>query len=126
LSTAAAGRRAARGYRARVVGRDEVGGVTAPARLDGLILVAPGAGEGDGAVKDAFGLLRAAGPALRRAGAETGAVLVTVSQLDGAFGTRDLSADVEPTSGGLAGLAKTAGHEWPEVRCQALDVDPAL
>ena len=25
-------------------------------------------------------------------------------------------------SGGLAGLAKTAAHEWPEVQCKALDL----
>src|SRR5439155_6001717 len=29
-----------------------------------------------------------------------------------------------PVQGALAGLAKTAAHEWPLVACKALDVDP--
>ena len=53
-------------------------------------------------------------------------MLVTVSRLDGAFGLRGLAMHGEPTSGGLAGLAKTAGHEWPEVHCKAIDLDPAF
>ena len=51
---------------------------------------------------------------------------MTVSRLDGAFGLRGLAATVDPTCGGLAGLAKTAGHEWPEVACKAIDLDPAF
>ena len=31
-----------------------------------------------------------------------------------------------PESGGLSGLAKTAGHEWPEVACKAIDLAPSL
>ena len=54
-------------------------------------------------------------------------MLATVTRLDGAFGTRGLArAAAEPVSGGLAGLAKTAGHEWPEVACKAIDLDPAF
>jgi NAD(P)-dependent dehydrogenase (short-subunit alcohol dehydrogenase family) len=47
-----------------------------------------------------------------------------VTRLDGAFGFA--GADGDPTAGGLAGLAKTAGHEWPEVACKAIDVAPGL
>ncbi|MDB5098544.1 MAG: polyketide synthase family protein, partial [Cyanobacteria bacterium RYN_339] len=58
-------------------------------------------------------------PSLRRANG----ALVTVSRLDGGFGLLDLDPKADATAGGLAGLAKTAGLEWPEVACQALDVD---
>jgi NAD(P)-dependent dehydrogenase (short-subunit alcohol dehydrogenase family) len=36
-----------------------------------------------------------------------------------------MTADIDPLSGGLAGLAKTAGHEWPEIHCKALDLAAA-
>ena len=68
-------------------------------------------------LKAAFRLARAAAPAVRR----SRGALLTVSRLDGAFGLDDLAADADPLSGALAGLAKTARHEWPEVRCRALD-----
>jgi NAD(P)-dependent dehydrogenase (short-subunit alcohol dehydrogenase family) len=54
--------------------------------------------------------------------------------MDGTFGfgslfrnqsSGDNGSDVpfsNPVSGGLAGLAKTAAKEWPEVQCKALDV----
>jgi NAD(P)-dependent dehydrogenase (short-subunit alcohol dehydrogenase family) len=50
-------------------------------------------------------------------------VFATVSRLDGAFGLGALPTDADPTSGALAGLAKTARLEWPEQRCKALDLD---
>ena len=54
------------------------------------------------------------------------AMLAAVSRLDGAFGTGALPPEVDPRGGALAGLAKTVGHEWPEVFARALDIDPAL
>ncbi|MGE3820045.1 MAG: SDR family NAD(P)-dependent oxidoreductase, partial [Isosphaeraceae bacterium] len=119
LSSALSERLIAEGFRARVVGTGE----PAPDALNGLIVIAPPAGRGgDAFVKDAFHLIRAAGPALRRANG----VLATVCRIDGAFGTREPSANFEPAFGGLAGLLKTARHEWPEVSCKAIDLDPAL
>ena len=58
-------------------------------------------------------------------------MLATVSRLDGAFGTQGLylarqTTQAVPVTGGLAGLAKTAGHVWPEVACKAIDLDPAF
>src|SRR5206468_12595144 len=89
--------------------------------LGGLILVTP-----DDAADDlpsrAFRWLQYAGPALRAAGA---AVFATVTSLDGAFGFAS-GPHGDPAAGALAGLAKTAGWEWPEVACKALDLDPAL
>jgi NAD(P)-dependent dehydrogenase (short-subunit alcohol dehydrogenase family) len=42
--------------------------------------------------------------------------------LDGRFGLADGSDLRDPLSGGLAGLVKTARHEWPGVACRALDL----
>jgi NAD(P)-dependent dehydrogenase (short-subunit alcohol dehydrogenase family) len=127
LSQALAWRLGEQGYEARLVAWDGIDkGVEIPERFDGLILVAPtDPGDGDALVGRAFRWLRAAGPGLRRAGSESGAVALTVSRLDGAFGARGLDGGSDPACGGLAGLIKTAGHEWPEVRCKAIDLEPA-
>ncbi|MDR3637010.1 MAG: SDR family NAD(P)-dependent oxidoreductase, partial [Isosphaeraceae bacterium] len=110
----------ARGLKPRVIGRQEISSIEIPSDLDGLVLLGSG---GDDAVKDSFRLLHRAGPALRRAGKKHGAVFITVSRLDGAFGLRRLSIEVDATPGALAGIAKTAAHEWPDVNCKAIDVD---
>ncbi len=52
--------------------------------------------------------------------------MLTVSRLDGSFGLSGLGASLSPISGALAGLAKTAGREWPSVNCKAIDVDAAF
>src|SRR5207253_2717091 len=70
----------------------------------------------------AFPWLQHAGPALRAARA---AVFATVTPLDGAFGFA-AGPHRDPTAGALAGLAKTAGWEWPEVACKAIDLEPEL
>ena len=94
------------------------------AELAALILLAPSGGSDDAFLKHAFRLIQRAGPALRKAGNAGAAILATVSRLDGAFGFGDLKGKCDPVSGGLAGLVKTARHEWPEVHCKALDLDP--
>ncbi len=126
LAPALAARLRASGYRGRVVGRAEIGRPNLPERLDGLVLLAPDEDDDDDALKASFRLLRAAAPALRRAGREGSAVFATVTRLDGAFGLRGPGPDAAATSGGLAGLAKTAAREWPEVACKAIDLDPAV
>jgi len=97
---------------------------TAPNGLAALVLfAAPKAGGG--ANLDAFRLLRAAAPSLRQAG-RFGAACVAVTRLGGTFALGGIATG-QPTdadSGGLVGLVKTAGHEWPEVNCKAIDVDP--
>ena len=112
------------GYEPRVIGHAEIGAQESPERLDGLILVASAAD--DAAIKNAFRLLRLAAPGLRRAGKDGGAVFATVTRLGGSFGVGRFTAEAEPVAGALAGLAKTAGHEWPEVHCKAIDLDPSL
>src|SRR5206468_8706218 len=85
------------------------------------VLIAPDATADDRPAR-AFRWLHDAGPALRAAG---GAALATVTALDGAFGFA-AGPHADPAAGALAGLAKTAGWEWPDVSCKAIDLDPAL
>lgn len=89
-----------------------------------LILLSPAASGGDAFLKSAFRLIQVAAPSLRAAGRSGAAVLVSASRLDGLFGLGVMNATADVISGGLAGLVKTARHEWPEVHCKALDLDP--
>ena len=59
--------------------------------------------------------------ALRQTSREGNTLLASVARLDGAFGLSGRWQG-DPLAGGLAGLTKTAQHEWPEVHCKALDV----
>ena len=95
---------------------------TPPAALGGLVVVAPAGRADDGLLKGALFAAQRLGESLRRAGREGGALFVTVSRMDGSFGCGDLDPRRDPTDGGLAGLAKTAGWEWPEVQCKAIDL----
>ncbi len=102
--------------------------------IGGLILVASGAsteaasakaGSAEALtkmLKEAFAVAKSCGADLCEAAGEGGAFLATVTRMDGAFGLR--GGAFEPLQGGLAGLAKTVGCEWSEVRVRAFDVDP--
>ena len=105
------------GFNGRVIRGRGVGGLKPPEALAGLVLLSGGSD-----VSVAFRLLRLAGPALRKSRAS----LATVTRLGGSFGFGGLAEGADPASGSLAGLAKTAGHEWPEVNAKAIDLDPAL
>ncbi len=74
-------------------------------------------------LKQAFGLTQQIAPALLTAAQQSGALLATVTRLDGAFGFK-ANFDSNPVMGGLAGLAKTAAREWPTVTCRAIDIAP--
>jgi acyl transferase domain-containing protein/acyl carrier protein/NAD(P)-dependent dehydrogenase (short-subunit alcohol dehydrogenase family) len=91
-------------------------------KLSGLVICAPAAGTDDLFLKNAFQLLKNASTELCRGGEEDAAVFVTVSRLDGTFGFGADATLRDPLSGGLAGLAKTAAREWPEVSCKAIDL----
>lgn len=108
------------GYSARLVNVQSWKSLPSPSRLAGLIILASGRGMSEGFLREAFGLLKIAAPGLRDAGKVSGAVFVTVSRMDGAFGLKD---SCNPVSGGLAGITKTAAMEWSEVYCKALDLD---
>jgi acyl transferase domain-containing protein len=102
-----------------------------PDRLGGLLLLAPD-GEGplwteadEAYLRSAFLLAARCGRSLQAAGAAGGSWFATVGRLDGAFGLADPAAAFSPAGGSLSGLAKTAGHEWPGVVCQAFDVHRA-
>ena len=113
------------GMRVRVIELDDRPTPVAPDRLSGLIILAPRE-PGETFVKDAFRILQAVGPALRQSAARADAAFATVSRLDGAFGLRGLDPTIGSAVGALAGMAKTAGREWPEVHCKALDLDFAF
>ncbi len=92
----------------------------------GLVLLPGPASTAGGASEDlkmAFRLAQRAEPGLRAAAARQGALLASVTRLDGAFGFKGGAID-DPYQGGLAGLVKTAAIEWAPVTCHALDVDP--
>ena len=91
-------------------------------KISGLVISAPVNGTTDLFLENAFLLLKTVAPALRQAGESGGAVCVTVSRLDGAFGCGGDTTLSDPLSGGLAGLTKTAAREWPEVTCKAIDL----
>jgi NAD(P)-dependent dehydrogenase (short-subunit alcohol dehydrogenase family)/acyl carrier protein len=93
-----------------------------PEKLAGLVILAPQVGVDDLFVQNAFRLMQLAEPALNAAAEKAGAVLATVSCLNGRFGLPDGGPVKDALSGGLAGLAKTAGHEWSEVTCKAFDL----
>ncbi len=95
-----------------------------PPVLGGLIILAPESGCTGDFLRDALLGVRQAAPGLRAAGRASGALLATVSRLDGAFGLQAIHPQRRPIDGGLAGLAKTAAQEWSEVRCKALDLAP--
>ncbi len=113
------------GHEVQVIDHDAA--TPAPAdNLAGMILLAPPSAAGVDLVKHAFRLIRTAGPALRRQAERGGAVLMTVSRLDGLLGLNGLAGSINPVSGALAGLTKTASHEWPEVHCKAVDLDASF
>ncbi len=114
------------GYVTRLLSPPALREQAVPEALGGLVVVAPADLPGDDLLRDALKSLQHVAHALCRTGKNGGAVFGTVSRQDGAFSLRSAQAEREPVDGGLAGLCKTAGHEWPEVRCKALDVDPGM
>jgi NAD(P)-dependent dehydrogenase (short-subunit alcohol dehydrogenase family)/acyl carrier protein len=111
------------GYRTRMLGWHEAPDRHDPTGIAGLILAAPAGRLPDDFALRAFRWLRRAAPALRRVADQTGAVLVSVSQIDGAFGCRSIGGEPDPRAGALAGLIKTATRELPSVACKAIDID---
>jgi malonyl CoA-acyl carrier protein transacylase len=97
----------------------------AGATTTGLILLAPARPDPE-VNRLAFQWLQRIGPKLRQAARHGATLFATVARIDGAFGLNHLSAEADPTAGGLAGLVKTARLEWPEVSCKAIDLDPAF
>jgi acyl transferase domain-containing protein/NAD(P)-dependent dehydrogenase (short-subunit alcohol dehydrogenase family) len=106
------------GCRTRLIAIHDLLTIATPSRLAGLVIVAPEDCVGERYLLDAFALLQRAGDGLRK----NGALFLTVTRLGGSFGLSGLPVGADPVTGGLAGLAKTARHEWPEVHCKAIDL----
>lgn len=49
---------------------------------------------------------------------------VTVDRFDGKLGLAGSGSSARRTGGGISGLAKTLGQEWPSVFCRNLDLHP--
>ncbi|MCX5794639.1 MAG: SDR family NAD(P)-dependent oxidoreductase, partial [Elusimicrobia bacterium] len=131
LAKALADNLKARGHKAEIVSLEQLGSLQVPPALAGLVILAPVSRlepdqlwqpASEDLLRRAFSLARLALPALRRAAHDGGAVFATVARLDGVFGLSGLRSEQDPVQGGLAGLTKTAAHEWPEVCCKALDL----
>ncbi|MAO82323.1 MAG: hypothetical protein CMH50_00340, partial [Myxococcales bacterium] len=69
-------------------------------------------------------LVKNLAPALRSAQAAGGALLCSVTQLDGRLGTGQTDHLVDPLQAGLAGLVKTAAKEWSGLHGRVIDVAP--
>ena len=109
------------GHASRVI----VSAAEAPMYIGGLLICSPTGVWSDHTerkLKDGVVLARTLAPKLR----ERKGLFVAISRRDGAFGHASLVAPDAALHGGLAGLVKTASHEWPEVRCRAIDVSSVL
>ena len=126
LSARLADRVEALGYQPRLVALEDAASLEPPTELGGLVVVGPASPDSDQFLAQSLTLLSRVAPALRRSGRSRGSVFVTVSRLDGSFGLKGTGPETRPAGGGLAGLVKTASHEWPEVHCKALDVTPKV
>ncbi len=113
---------AAQNLGAEKINLERLDGLVPADKLAGLVLLTPLAGADDLFLQQAFQLMQLTAPALNAAADKAGAVLATVSRLNGRFGLPGGGPVKDALSGGLAGLAKTAGHEWPEVACRAFDL----
>jgi acyl transferase domain-containing protein/NAD(P)-dependent dehydrogenase (short-subunit alcohol dehydrogenase family) len=111
-----------RGIQVRNICTAEARDAIPSGKLSGLVIASQVSGTDDLFLEKAFLLLKNAGSALRAAAATGGALFATVSRLDGAFGYGSGAEMIDPLSGALAGLAKTAAREWPEVSCKAIDL----
>ncbi|MDD2310205.1 MAG: SDR family NAD(P)-dependent oxidoreductase [Desulfuromonadaceae bacterium] len=110
------------GRTVRLVKIDEDPGILSTDTLSGLVIISPAGGTDDSFLESAFLLLKKAAPPLHRCAESGGAFFSTISRLDGAFAFNTGSILADPLSGGLAGLSKTAAHEWPKVFCKAIDL----
>ena len=95
--------------------------------LAGLVVLSP-AVVSDAFIRSAFKLIQRTGPALRLAHAATSqhVLLAAVTRLGGSFALAPAEATIEPLSAALAGILKTASHEWPQVACKVIDLETPL
>ncbi len=99
----------------------ELRALSVPARLDGLLLLADATCD-EAHLRGALMLVSKLATHLRAAGDQ--GFLTTLTRLDGQLGFAGTSAN--PLQGALAGLAKTAAHEFADLAVRALDLAPEL
>ena len=99
---------------------------TVPEQLAALVIIAPQIGTDSRFLNDSFLLMQRCSSALHHHSADESSCLMTVSHLDGMAGFDRQALITDPLSGGLAGISKTASHEWPEVCCKAVDLGSDL
>jgi acyl transferase domain-containing protein/NAD(P)-dependent dehydrogenase (short-subunit alcohol dehydrogenase family) len=113
-----------RGFLARIVNLTNPLLPQESATLAGLIVVAAVQGMSEQQLWKSVEWLQKLGPTLRRNSQSMATLFATVSRLDGQFGFAANRLLEDPVSGGLAGLAKCAALEWPEVISRAFDISP--
>jgi len=77
-------------------------------------------------LKSAFLLVKKNAGYLMDSATKKGAFISTISFLGGRFGFTNETFHTDPYYGGLAGFAKTAGLEWKNILCRALDMPDSL
>ena len=115
------------GIRAKLIDLNDGNSIPDLPDAAGLVLVADAfsSDDSDTATRfmvSAFELLKQNAFHLSRSSPEKGAFLASVTFLGGSFGFSNLSLDSNPVFGGLAGLIKTAGIEFKDILCRALDL----
>ena len=122
FSTELCSRIRAAGHYTEIIAIETACTTASNANLAGLVICAPSDGTDDAFLENAFLLLKNSATSLRHSGENGGAFCATISRLDGSFGCGSNTSLADPLSGGLAGLVKTASHEWSEVSCKAIDI----
>ena len=110
------------GFHPKVIGLNDPSPEQVPPELTGLIIVTPEQGMTDEQLWNSIRWLKCAGSTLRQNGRHQSTFFATISRLDGRFGFDGIHPLHDPISGGLAGLAKCASREWPEVISRAFDI----
>ncbi|MDF1563061.1 MAG: SDR family NAD(P)-dependent oxidoreductase [Deltaproteobacteria bacterium] len=114
----------ARGSETLRLGWREVEGAALPGQVAGLLLLPPLTLEAEAELE----LFQAALRGLQRVRPllSTGALLSSLSRMDGHLGLAGTASADAVTGGALAGLIKTAGLEWEGCQARVLDLDPEL
>jgi len=97
--------------------------------ISGLIIIIDDRSATDAAVASAFRWLRESRQHLQRS--ETGQTprVALVQRFDGHFGLGSSSVTTgsgDPAMAGIAGLAKCAAREWPQIEVRSIDLSPTI
>lgn len=109
----------AKNFNTQIVGpHDDLSALT---DIAGLILTLPDEAETQQVI-ETFTLLQQLGPALDQCASDHGSsLLACITRLDGKLGLSGQAINA-PVTAALAGMVKTASHEWPNVTCRVIDI----